>query len=253
MNTKAFFSILFFSIICLSCKAQMNVDLIKSDIELSRIYQKFSENRHNYVGRDTILERFKKKMFSTLENSKSRTFKFDSLSQNLKIITSTDNNLRVFSWDELNGGSWHIYNSIYSYDDNLKKRVDFFKLKEDNTSNVLLTDASYYEIHHVEDRKYLIEGYGTHGGGEDFFVFRLVDFDVERIDCKKCFEGENIFVFQKSRGLDLKPEYLIKEKSISFPVLVPVFDEFGDETGRTKHTGQFKKLIYKNGVFKTIP
>jgi len=48
------------------------------------------------------------KLEKTLANSASVAYPFEKLGEKIKILTSKDKKLRIFSWDELNGGTWHI-------------------------------------------------------------------------------------------------------------------------------------------------
>ena len=64
-------------LILLSCQSQIpdKSFLVKKDLELTNIYKKFIENRHDYDenGRDTILNLFKSTLLNTLSNNLSST------------------------------------------------------------------------------------------------------------------------------------------------------------------------------------
>jgi len=254
---KNYFTYLIIIFSVFGCKSQNNQKTlqINKDIELSRAYKKFVNNRHDYASvegeaRDTILNRFKKGLIETLSNKKYALFPFDSLSKEIQVVKSKDEKLRIFSWDELNGGTWHIYNSIYQYNTKEKSYSGLLSLKSDITNGgVNHTDIAHYEINEIEDNQYLVKGYGTHGSGKDFYVYRLLSFKNEKIeDCIGCFNGEDRFVYEKSRGHDLKPTYDVASKTIHYPELEPHTLD-GEETGFMKPSGKILKLKYKNGKF----
>lgn len=250
-----FYAILF--CLTLGCQSQNGdgVSLHEKDLQLVNIYEKYNENRHDYgsqkgEARDTILNRFKKTLIKTLLSDKAASYPFDSLSNTIKVIGSKDKKLRIFSWDELSGGTRHIYNSVFQYNSGEKTFSGFLSL-DDNSDDgdVHYTDVIHFEIEDVDKGLYLVKGYGTHGGGKDFYVYRLFSFKNGEIsDCSNCFDGEDRLVFIKPRGNKVSPEYNKETKEITYPEMKPGFHE-GEETGFEKPTGKVLKLKYKEGTF----
>lgn len=246
---------LFFCGICFSCISQeINASIkeeaqLKKDVQLANIYEKFYQNRHDYSAnfgesRDTILNRFKKTLLKTLENIESFNYPFDSLQKDVKIIKSDDNKLRLFSWDELNGGTWHIYKAAYQFIEEGKVYSGFLPV-----DNEMYLEAVHYKIVSKIEDFYLVKAYGTHGAGNDHYVYRLLSFkDKKLIDCVKCFDGNNIFIFEKMRGYDAEPSFNIKTNTISYPELQPNIKD-GEETGFTEPSGKILKLEYIDGTF----
>ncbi len=251
--------ILYVTLFCLTlgCQSQ-NGDasaLVEKDMQLVNIYKKYNENRHDYgsqkgEARDTILNRFKETLIKTLSSEKAASYPFDSLSKTIKAIASKDKRLRVFSWDELNGGTRHIYNSAFQYDSGDKTYSGILSLNDNSDEGIShYTDVIHFEIEDVDKDLYLVKGYGTHGGGKDFYVYRLLSFkNGEVTDCSDCFDGEDRLVFVKSRGNKVSPKYNKDTKEITYPEMKPSLHE-GEETGFEKPTGKILKLKYKEGTF----
>ncbi len=251
--------ILYVILFCLTlgCQSQNGeaVLLHEKDLQLVEIYDKYSENRHDYgskkgEARDTILNRFKETLLKTLSSDKAISFPFDSLSNTIKVIASKDKKLRIFSWDELNGGSWHIYNSAFQYDAEGKTHSGILSLNDSVNDELLhYTDVIHFEIEDVDKGLYLVKGYGTHGSGKDFYVYRLLSFEKGKVaDCSSCFDGEDRLVFIKPRGDKVSPKYDKEKKEITYLEMKPSFHD-GEETGFERPTGKVLKLKYKEGAF----
>ncbi|WP_346882965.1 hypothetical protein [uncultured Algibacter sp.] len=250
--------IIFFISIQFSCVSQNHADLKNRDLQLLKIYQKFYNNRHDYAGkkgeaRDSILIRFKSTLIKTLGDKTYINMPFDSLSTRVKIVSSADKKLNIFSWDELNGGTWHIYNSAYQFRKNDTLYSGILSLNDNETlTEVHNTDVTHFKIYKIEDNKYLVKGYGTHGSGKEFFVYRLLSFKNEKIqDCNKCFNGNNRFVYEISRGDDLEPLFDIKNKEIIYHELKETYVQgnLDEPSGFMESTGKILKLKYKAGLF----
>ncbi len=254
------FIFLFFTL-QFSCISQNPSDLKNKDLQLLEIYKKFHDNRHDYAGkkgeaRDTILNRFKKSLISTLKDESYLEAPFDSLSTRVKIVTSKDKKLRIFSWDELNGGTWHIYNSAFQYKTKQGLYSGLLSLNEkEETIGEHYTDITHYEINNIDDGKYLVKGYGTHGSGKEFFVYRLLSFKNENIaDCSGCFNGKDRFVYEITRGDELEPSFNKDKMEISYYELEESYVQ-GDKnspSGFMKPTGKVLKLKYKDGLFTVL-
>jgi hypothetical protein len=221
---------------------------LKKDLELANIYDKFDKNRHDYgeSARDTILNRFKTTLLKTLSNKEFANFPFDSLSKNIKIVTSKDKKLKIFSWDELSGGTRHNYNSAYQYNDKKKSYSGLLTSETGLNGNLFFDDIIHLKIFQLPETKYLVVGYGTHGAGREFYTFRLLSFiDNKIVDCTKCFDKKDRFVFIIPRG-DKAPIYDEKSKII-------LFSEYkeDEETGFLHKTGEVSKMkLIKNSFIK---
>lgn len=247
MLKSSFFLFIIFSFF--GCSSQETSSNISKDLSLSNIYKKYDENRYDYggegeEGRDSILNRFKHTLIKTLKNKKYITCAFDSLKLDVKIIKSKDSKLKLFSWDEFNNGTWHIYNGAFQYNNDGKLYAGL--LPKDKYGYL---ESLHYEITEKINNSYLVKAYGTHGSGEDYYLYRLLNVENNTItDCSKCFNGKDFFLFEKPRGYEVDPKYDSASKEISYPEMIPSYHD-GEETGFTKPSGKILKLKYKNGVF----
>ncbi len=238
--------------------SQQSIDVDSVDTHLTSIYKKFKDNRHDYGGkygeaRDSILIRFQNTLAETLTKESFWNVKYDSLSEHMKIITSKDDKLKIFSWDEFNGGTWHIYNSMYQYKVNNELAVGFLTTKTEDHYITDNTEVYHYQIYSIDNDKYLAKAYGTHGSGKEFYMFRLLSFrDGVLKDCDGCFNGDNKFMYEISRGHDeLIPQYNPDTMEISYHELVENYidGDLDSPSGFMDSTGKILKLRYKNGVF----
>jgi len=233
----------------LNCAAQTTPEVNVRDAELVGLYNKFKENRHHYESddgenRDVLLNRFTNALLQTLTNKQYTAASFDSLAEVITIVSSQDNNLRLFSWNEFSGGTWHIYRTAFQY-----------KAGEQLLAGLLPVDESRYAeaIHfNILDRPndtYLVKAYGTHGSGQDYFLYRLLSIKNETIsDCSQCFNNNDMFIFEKMRGFKSEPSYDSITNTISYPELKPDIKD-GEDTGFTKPSGNVLQLHYVDGRF----
>jgi len=133
---------------------------------------------------------------------------------------------------------------MYQYNDMHKSYSGYLKLEENNT-NVIA-----FEINTLEDNKYLIKSYGTHGGGQEFFTYRLLSFENEKIkDCDSCFDGKTQFKFIRSRNdKNATVTYNNDTREIIFSEMIPKLHD-GEETGFKVSTENNLKLKYNKGEF----
>lgn len=238
----------FFVTACNSQNSKLQTkDAKQLDISLKEMYDNFSENKYNYDVRDSILNNFRTQLLSVLLDQSTRDYSFAELSKSIKVIESSDKKLKLFSWDEYNGGTWHIYNSAYQYTDINKMLAGSLVVDDlDNSKKpFFFTDINYFQLYQPDNDHYLALGYGTHGQGYEFYTMRLLSFvDGEIQDCKACFNGEDRLVLYKSRGTKGIIEYDSSSKTIRYP------EQIEDEnTGFMKSNGNITILNYNNGIF----
>lgn len=230
------------SIIGNAQKSSKNVDR-----KLVKTYDKYVENQYDYQGRDTILNRFKIELKSALQNENLKNYFFSEWDEKRAIVVSKDSALTIISWDWENNGTFHRYESMYRFVN--EDRIFTGFLFEDQTGINEAKAAIYFEINQLPDSSYLIKGWGTHGGGKEFFILRKLIFKNDMLkDCEACFEGNDYLFFEKSRGKDLEPKYNEETKTITYPEQVPHLLD-GEETGFSVPTGKMIKLKFENGNF----
>ncbi|MDY8138336.1 hypothetical protein [Aquimarina sp. 2201CG5-10] len=252
MKKLIVFSILLLA--CISCNAQAKLPdenfQETQDDNLVKIYQKFKENQHDYGenARDTILNRFRSSLLRTLKDPKFSNYTFDNLKKEMLIKSSKDNKLMVVSWDELNGGTWKIFNSAYRYQKGNKIYVDYLAKEIKTDGKIDFTDVNYYKIYKIKEDNYLVLGYGTHGHGHEFYTMRLMKFKENSLqDCKNCFDKKDQLVLYKTRGGDDSITYDPDQLKIQYPEYVE-----DKETGFMKSTGNTITLIYKDNGFAKV-
>lgn len=239
---------LFVQLGCISQKSS-NVPIEKQEQLLVDIYNKFYENRHDYgssfgEARDTILIRFREKFQEVLNVEEALHYSFPLLSKKVDTVSSEDKKLRIFSWDELNGGSSHIFNSLYQYNKGNTLAVGYLTDLSVSNQSIFL-EISYYQIIGLDQNKYLVFGYGTHGGGQEFYTIRLLNFTDDVVsDCDQCFNGDDQLVFTKPRSAKVRPIFDNKSKTLRFPE----FKE-DEETGFLYKTNDTVVFEYKKGSF----
>lgn len=220
---------------------------VNTENKFSKTYQKYVDNQYDYEGRDTILKRFKIELESTLKNPQLNNYYFPEWDNEQKVAVSKDSLLTILSWDLRNNGTFHTYESMYRLvrEDSIYSGFLFEKEKgmEEKKS------AVYFEANKLPDNSYLIKGWGTHGGGKDFFIYRKLNYkDGSLSDCKGCFEGKDYLFYEKSRGYDLAINYNEENRSIQYPELVTDLID-GEESQFSRPTGKIIELIFKDGIF----
>jgi len=239
------------SFFIIGCHSQNNgpktLDISQKDIALKTLYDRFLENKHNYDVRDTILNSFHSQLLTVLSDESSHNYSFDQLSKSIKVLTSKDKKLKLFSWDEFNGGTWHIYNSYYQYVEEDKVIAGSLVIDDIERSQkpFYYTDIDYFKLYQPDNDHYLALGYGTHGQGHEFYTMRLLSLVNGSLqDCKACFNGEDRLVLYKSRGTKGIIEYDTTSKTIKYP------EQIEDKNiSVMKPTGNTIILNYQEGVF----
>ncbi|MCB9233104.1 MAG: hypothetical protein H6581_15715 [Bacteroidia bacterium] len=154
-----------------------------------------------------------------------------------QVVLSTAGNLRVWSYDDLGGGSFHSYVNYLQYQTpegaGLTFRLD--TLEEDH-------QVGYYRAEQRGDQ-FLLFGYGTYGGGTQHFVIRLFEYKDGQI--RECFagypDGKPIFIgSNRSQKVDLL--YHPRWHSITW-----IHFPYDDDKGFYGMHGRAKTLVWKKG------
>ena len=161
------------------------------------------ESLDKYVDHDTI---FLEALKSTLQDSATMNYPFNllklkrnfrglsanqlghalnsSAGQGILILTSQDNQFRIYSWDTVGGGTMHAMVGLSQWRDSSGTiHVQPFQ-----------TDVVYYDLHQIDfdgDSIYLAFGWGTWGGGGQHIVA-----EVFAIQKSKLKIGLPMFQFQ---------------------------------------------------------
>jgi hypothetical protein len=223
-------------------------DLRKLDIELTAHFRTMM--RAGYEARvDSLAPRFEERLLRVLATPESYHCAFDSLGSVMKIVRSADKRVRVFSWDEKAGGTWHDMAAFAHYRTD-KGPMAVCRLDTgDEPLTGAFTDAIVYAIHQVsidETTLYLTLGWGTHGAGHHHGIARLFRVAGERlIECDSCFQAGTHLVVQapRSHRIDL---------AFDTATAIIAHNEFvlDGRSGFYRPTGRVVKLSLENGLFK---
>ena len=156
-------------------------DIQKMEYQLISKFKKYQNS--DYEIRTSLRIGLRHEIETILSDSTSFEYPFDSLSKCITIIQSNNKAVRLFSWDELTGGTWHDMAVIVQF----KTSTQHVKTKwidSDICENPKgITDAIQYQIHDVvmnEQTRYLCFGSGTYGSGHHHSSILL--FSISRSD-----------------------------------------------------------------------
>lgn len=88
--------------------------------ELVGLYGKIADNS-SYKSNPSydLLEKansdFKQKILQYTKNAATLKYKFEKLGEEISIETSEDGKFRVYSWDRLDGGTMHFFETVYQF------------------------------------------------------------------------------------------------------------------------------------------
>lgn len=212
---KLIFSILLTSIYVLTINAQNNNAI---EQKLVQTYNLFSTASQQDEKNDEIKTLFRTDLQDALLNHFDLKYPFEQLGEKITITSSEDKKLRIFSWDNFNGGTWHDFQSIFQYQETPNSPLKIYSEKIPETEatsseeKLLYSDVSWYKIESIatatHPNQYLIFGYGTHGGGNDFFTLEVIRLEVGNFSiCPDCINGQSTFTTFKSRNDDQAPQY----------------------------------------------
>jgi hypothetical protein len=203
----------------------------------------------DYLARyDSLAPLFKAHLQKSLSTSAAFATPFDSLSNEMLIIQSEDKNLRIFSWDEISGGTWHDMAAFVQY----KTKTGHIKVSQLDTDREgelsQYTDVIVNKIHQVvmnDQIHYLTIGWGTHGAGNHHMIARIFKIDGENlIRCASCFSTNEDLVIEAPRSIKIGLVFNSTNNEITY-------NEFkmNEDSGFNELTGKLVVLKLKNGKF----
>lgn len=212
----------------------------------------FKEYRNaNYNDRyDTLRPKLKAQIEAFLNVPITFSASLDSLSQQINIITSKDRNIRIYSWDELTGGTWHDMAVIVQFktSSNTIKTVWIDSDIEESPSGI--TSDIHYKIYDLtlnNQPYYMTFGWGTYGSGHhhnSILIFSIEN-DVLKV-CSDCIDSPHQYIkAPRSQKIDLKYDPLTKVVSYNEFIL-------DNEIGFFEPTGKRIQLKINNGKFEKI-
>jgi len=196
--------------------------------------------------------RFKDHLAKTLGKSESWNVDFDQLSKKVKIVQSNDKQLRIFSWDDLTGGTWHAL-SVLAQFVTAQGEVKVKALSEgDEGMTGAYTDVIISQIHEIEiggQLHYLTIGRGTHGSGHHHAlaqIFIIINNQLKA--CKQCFATNDHLAVVAPRSSKINLMFHPVEMKLSHNEFT-----YNDETGLFKPTGKIVEWLLIDGKFRMAP
>lgn len=230
--------------------------------ELDEVQKLRLKQRNNWDARDSVNRCFNNIIHKTLTNNKScnelpdSTLKYLSVN-NLKtvkkgivlvyafmnnIVITSKENLKVYSIDNLGGGSYHDYTNYIQYKNKFGecKFILLNKTQEDNSSGC-------YRIEKVNEY-YILFGYGTYGGGKEHYTLRFFKEEKGVLKEKKeILPNQKSLFLEVNRGQEVDLEFDEVRKIISYNTY-----EQNEETGFYKRKAKRVKLQFIKGKIKRI-
>jgi len=228
-----------------------------------KMIQNYNElvNADSHTRYDSIAPKFKEELITLLQKQETFKYPFDSLKKHIKIVSSEDKKLRLFSWDELTGGTMHQMAVLAQYKDDMSN-VYCENLDSDFYGDeMVITDIIFYVINDVliqDIPHYIAFGWGTFGGGSHFKIVKVFKIDKSEIsNDNKIFktndELHSELYLSTSRGTKINLSYDYENQIIEF-------DEFRKPSEYEKiemgymhriRTGNKIKLKFNGEIFES--
>ncbi len=198
---------------------------------------------------DSLIQAFKKRIKKDLVTQTAFNSRFDSLSKEMHINRSKDKLLRIFSWDERSGGTWHVMCSFAQF----KTESGSIRTKELGTGREMelgqYTDVIIQHIYDITIKNkthYLTIGWGTHGAGHHHSTAQVFSIEGEKlVKCKNCFEGRSDLVVVSGRSFNPTIKYDPLTQQLMYNEFFEDEGNYMTPTGKVivlnLHDDQFKK------------
>jgi len=228
--------------------------LFSQTVNLQKVESEFILEFQNYRNSDydtrfsSLRPKLRNKIENILSSTNSQEYPFDSLSKYMRIIKSNDNKVRIFSWDELTGGTWHDMAVIIQFKNNKNILTTQWIDSDISEEPTGITDAIQYEIYDVEINKkphYLCFGWGTYGGGHHHNSILIFSIENDSLKfCSNCIE-KDYSIIQAPRNTKINLKYEKTEEVISFNEF-----KYDNEIGFFMPTGKTVNLKLKNNKYQ---
>lgn len=248
--------ILIFTLVSSNILSQNNIDTIirnVNELQLLRLKNIFSDSRDSiYAEFDTsIIKLFQYNDFCNYRIDSSYQFFLNSASlvddssitltyaliNNIVYTTSQDNKLRIFSWDNLEGGSYHTYENFIQFNNN-KNHCEIIQLDTLESD----PEVGYYKIFQISDNEniyYLLFGHGTYGGGQHHKIIKILTIKNQKIvECFDFYPNSDRLLIFSNRAQEIGLKYNEQKKEIIFKQY-----KFDDDIGF--YTNDFDLIKYE--------
>lgn len=222
----------------------------KIDKELTETYKSIIKSDFQ-KREDSLVPLFKSKIVEYLKEPSSFNIHFDSLENYISIINSPDGKVKFYSWDNLDGGSWHNITCIAQYmSPNGKIYVKQINT-EDETETGSFTDSEIYEIHEViinNKTHYLTFGKGSHGSAKQHQIIQIFSIENNQlIKCDSCFINNKEWIIEYPRTINLSLSFDEKLNEISYKEF-----KIDETTGFGLATGKVITLKFIKGILTIL-
>ena len=183
-----------------------------------------------------------------LKDSTSFYSPMKKLSKYVTIKTSEDSIVKTYSWDRINGGSWHDMASYVQF----KTNSGLIKYQRLDSGNEYMTgeptSVIIYDVFQIKTKNesfYLLLGWGTYGGGKQHALARVYKIKDDRIElCDSIFQGEKSIGVYANRVDNINLKFNPLSKKLSY-----FYYEFDSEMGFYKREQLNQTWLFKDGEF----
>ena len=232
---------------CQLCFPQAEMDSV--EMRLISLRQDYLDSAYNF---DDYSYNLSDKFLTELKHDlvkypETFDYKFDSLKTMMNIVISEDSLVKIYSWLQTIGGTWHDLQSVVQF--KTGTGIDTISLNTNKEAEVGgYTDASYGKIQilKAKSRKiYLITGWGTHGSGQHHKIIRAFTIENNRfVEEDSLFDGKQNIVIEAPRSEDIKLVYDSKDKTITYNLY-----QWNDDIGYYEATDKNAILMWNGKKF----
>lgn len=224
-------------------------------LETQAIYQQKIRSKNIFSDqRETVFAAFDSTIQQIFAHPDVCDYPFDSLRQFISVVSSDDGKLRIFSWDNLGGGTYHTYTTYLEYhsEDGACKawEIDIEPKRYVDTIPIPV-EVGFYRVAEVregEKQYYLLFGAGTYGGGKKHAAIKVyTEENGMLVPCTSCYEGKSPLVIHSNRGQDCELMYDDKTRELSFKAF-----EFDDDIGFFTSTFEWVKYRFVDGKLRKV-
>lgn len=229
--------------------AAQSSKLSEVDKELVRCYRTFAD-ADGEARANNLAEWFKTRLVTELQNPVTFYGNLSGLSNHISIRISPDKKIKFYSWDNLDGGTWHTINCLAQFV-SADGKIVVQQLNSGNEGETSeFTDSGVYEVNELQTdslKLYVAFASGTHGSGHSHKIIRVFTLGKNQLEeCTKCYKDGKYLVIEYPRGDRVELKFDTATSTITYPeyVLGVEMDGFYAATGKVV-TLKFTDNIFK--------
>lgn len=145
-----FLSLLIFSQL-LVASPKIDSTFIAAELEILQTAKQLSASRYNDIQQDSLDNQLRQQFSTILKRDGSFTYPFDTLKNDVSIVTSSDGKVRIITWYSVGDAGNYNYSGFLQYNDKSAKMVRLFELNDcsdkiTNLENQTLTPQNWYGV-----------------------------------------------------------------------------------------------------------